>query len=415
MSSNAVLDQRRFVLGLNEATLGLFAAAVFLLGAVFWSTNSPNVEKTDFSLTYVGARIVHQGVGSRLYDLSFQKQLRNSLFQHPNPLFFEHPPFEALLLSPFSVFPFRTAYMLWGLFNAGVWLILIFFLRQFLPWPREDLGYLCLWFLFAPLGVALFQGQSSILVLACYAMSFIKLQHDKQLTGGFWLGLGLLKLQFVLPFAFIFRARRKWRFLGGFALSSLLMIVLSIIAVGWNGIVGYARLLLDVNNNPQNLSYGSATDMPTIYGFVHAILGRELPPRALNLLVACLSIVLLAFVAWKWQSVANRKSNQLMFAAAIATSLLAGSHMFTHDFSPLLLALFVAGANFPQQQYRGLRFVLAATMVLFWTFAIYFLCVAWHCLFLMCPILLVFAFSAMLAARRASQQPTNLGQLVAAG
>jgi hypothetical protein len=414
MSSSEATDQRRFVLGLNEATLGLFAAAVLLLGAVLWSANNPNVEKTDFSLTYVAARIVHQGTGSRLYDVSFQKQLRDTLFQHPNPLFFEHPPFEALMLSPLSIFPFRTAYMLWGLFNAVVWLTLMLSLRPFLPWPREDLGYLCLWFLFAPLGVALFQGQSSILVLACYAMAFIKLQRDSQLSGGFWLGLGLLKLQFVLPFAFIFLVRRKWRFLGGFAFSSLLLVVLSIIAVGWNGIVRYVRLLSDVNNNPQNLSYGSATDMPTIYGFVHAILGREIPPRGLNLLVACLSIALLAFVAWKWQSVANRKSSELMFAAAIATSLLAGSHMFTHDFSPLLLALFLAGANFPQQQYRGLRFALAAMMVLFWTFAIYFLCVAWHCLFLMCPILLVFACSVLLAARRASQQP-NLGQLVAAG
>jgi hypothetical protein len=54
-------------------------------------------------------------------------------------------------------------------------------------------------------------------------------------------------------------------------------------------------------------------------------------------------------------------------------------------------------------------------MVLFWTFAIYFLCVAWHCLFMMSPLLLLFAFSAILAARRAGQQTTTLGQLVAAG
>jgi len=415
MSNSDALDQRRFVLRLNEATLGFFGAAVLLLGAVLWSTHSPNVEKTDFSLTYVAARIVHDGLGSRLYDIGFQKQVRDSLFEHPNPLFYEHPPFEAFFLAPLGTFPFSTAYMLWGLFNTVVWLMLMFFLRSFLPWPRENLGYLCLWFLFAPLGVALFQGQSSILVLAFYAMAFIKLQHDRQFTAGLWLGVGLLKLQFVLPFAFIFLVRRKWRFLGGFALSSLLLFMLSTIAVGWDGIAGYVHLLSDVNNNPQNLSYGSATDMPTIYGFVHATLGREIPARGLNLVVAFFSIALLALVARLWQSVGDRASNELMFAAAIPASLLAGSHMFTHDFSPLLLALFLVAANFPQRRYRGLRFVLGTTMALFWTFAIYFLCVAWHCLFLMCPILLLFAISAMLAARHASQQPTTLGQLVAAG
>ena len=86
-------------IGINEMTLGLLGAAVLLYGAVLWCARGPNVEKTDFSLTYVGAQIVHQGLGSRLYELDLQKQVRDSLFQHPNPLFFEHPPFEALLLS----------------------------------------------------------------------------------------------------------------------------------------------------------------------------------------------------------------------------------------------------------------------------------------------------------------------------
>jgi hypothetical protein len=171
MSNEGVSESTGFVLGLNEATMGLFAAAILLAGAVLWSSHSPNVEKTDFSLTYVGARIVHAGLGARLYDINFQKQVRDSLFEHPNPLFYEHPPFEALLLSPLAALSFRTSYMCWGFFNAVVWLSLMFFLRQYLPWPREDLAYLCLWFLFAPVGVALFQGQSSIVLLALYVGS----------------------------------------------------------------------------------------------------------------------------------------------------------------------------------------------------------------------------------------------------
>src|SRR6266705_386881 len=75
-------------IGLNDSTFGLLGVAILLFGAVLWSARGPNVEKTDFSLTYVGARIVHQGLGTRLYDLDLQKQVRDSLFQHPNPLFF---------------------------------------------------------------------------------------------------------------------------------------------------------------------------------------------------------------------------------------------------------------------------------------------------------------------------------------
>src|SRR6266567_9508800 len=125
-------------IGFNDSTLGLLGSAILLFGAVLWSARGAGVEKTDFSLTYVGAQIVHQGLGGRLYDLDLQKQVRDSLFEHPSPLFFEHPPFEALLFSPLAAFSFRTAYLIWGLFNAVVWLFLIYFLRPHLPWPAED-------------------------------------------------------------------------------------------------------------------------------------------------------------------------------------------------------------------------------------------------------------------------------------
>jgi hypothetical protein len=413
-SNNRLLATQRLVLGLNEGTLGLLGIAILLVGAVVWSARGPNVEKTDFSLTYVGARIVHQGLGVRLYDIAFQKQVRDSIFQRPNPLFYEHPPFEALVLSPLAALPFRTAYMLLGFLNVMAWLLLIFFLRPYLPWPQEDLGYLCLWLLFAPLPVALYQGQSSILLLALYAIAFIKLQQQKEFSAGIWLGLGLLKFQFVLPFAFLFLIRRKWRFLAGFTSSSLFLGLLSLLAVGWKGGFDYVRLLSDISNNPQNLSYGSATDMPTIYGLVHALLGQKIGHSGLNLLVALLSVALLVFVGRRWGSTQERRSNDLVFAAAVPASLLTGSHMFTHDLSPLLLGLFLAAANFPSRSQRGLRLSLAATLVLFWTFPLYFLVVAWHCLYLMCPILLLFTFSALLAATYVGRQTTD-AQFVAVG
>ncbi len=47
-----------FRLGLNDGALGLLATAILLFAAVFWSAYGLNTEKTDFSLTYVGARLV---------------------------------------------------------------------------------------------------------------------------------------------------------------------------------------------------------------------------------------------------------------------------------------------------------------------------------------------------------------------
>jgi hypothetical protein len=405
MSNEVQLRLSRFRVGIkiNEMTLGLFGAAVLLYGAVLWCARGPNVEKTDFSLTYVGARIVHQGMGSRLYDLDLQKQMRDSLFRHPNPLFFEHPPFEALLLSPLAALPFRTAYMLWGLFNATVWMLLIFFMRPYLIRPSEDLGYVALWLVFAPLGVALFQGQSSLILLALYAIAFVLLKHNRDFASGIVLGLGLFKFQFVIPFALIFLFRKQWRFLAGFSLAALGLGILSLSTTGWHGIVSYVGLLKAIATTPTNLSYGSAVDMPTIHGLIYAIAGQRISRLGLTITVLALSVALLFFIARHWNSQRGSASDNLMFGAAVAGSLLSSSHMFTHDFSPLLLGTFIALSTLPPRNHYRLRVAVIFTLVIFWLPPVYFILVAVHRMYLMCLILLMFVVASFLTTNYTSE------------
>lgn len=399
MSNKSSPDVQGFALGLNEGMLALTAAAILLFGVAIWCAHGPNVEKTDFSLTYVGASIVRQGLGHSLYNITLQKQVRDSLFAHPSPLLFEHPPFEALVFSPLAALPFRTAYFSWAVFNAAVWMLLIVLLRPHLPWPREDLGYVMLWLLFAPLAVALYQGQSSLVVLALYALTFLCLKRSQDFLAGMALGFGLFKFQFVLPFVLIFLLRRKWRFLLGFAASALLLGVLSIFTVGGKGLAEYARFLLTIGSNPQNESFGSAVDMPTLYGLVYAIFGGRIGHTELNLAVIFLSILLLGLVAWRWKRVTDTDSFELMFSAAVAASLATGSHMFTHDFSPLVLPMFLAAAHLSSRSIPlSGRVAIRIALALLWAFPIYFLFVAWHCLYLMCLILLVFVYLAVRGA-----------------
>jgi hypothetical protein len=402
-SSRATTSAKGFVLGFNDGALAMLATAILLLSSAIWVAHAPNAEKTDFALTYVGAKIVHGGMGSRLYDIGLQTHLRDSLFRNPSPLYFEHPPFEALLLSPLAALPFRSAYMAWSLLNATLWTGLMFFLRAVLPWPREDLAYILLWLLFAPLWVALYQGQSSLILLVLYALSFGFLKSGKEFSAGLTLAFGLFKFQFVLPFALIFLLRRRLRFLYGFAATFILLFGLSILTVHWDGLKRYLSFILAIGSNPQNLSYGSAVDMPTIYGVMYAIMGPVLSHTRLNVAVGVLSLILLGFVAQRWEMHKRPGQMELMFSAAIAASLAAGSHMFTHDFSPLALPMFFMAAqfstsSFPTVAARAIRVAMCIALVLFWSFPIYFMFVAWHCLYLMCPVLLIFCLAAVRAA-----------------
>jgi len=389
-------------IGFNENGALFLSVAVLLLGAVLWAATGPLTEKTDFVLTYLGAYMVHQGEGPKLYDVREQERVRNSLFKHPNPLIYEHPPFEALLFAPLAGLPFRWAYLIWGIVNAVIWLVLPYVLRPHAPVPKDVFGYFALWLLFAPLGVALFQGQTSLVLLLVYTATFLSLKRGHDLKAGWWLGFGLLKFQFVLPFALIFLFRRKWKFLAGFLLSATLLGVLSLIAVGWQGVLGYVDLILNISRKPANVSYGSAVDMPTLHGFVYAILGNTMSLGALTLVVAVISVFMILLTAWSWVRADRRnpaRAFDLMFSAVLTVSLMTGLHMFTHDFSPLMLAMLLAAKHFPGQGRPALRLVLATALVLLWIPPVYFALVAWHGLYLMFPILLVFGVSMLYLAQ----------------
>lgn len=386
-----------------EGKLGLVILAILLLAEVLWSARGPNTEKTDFSLTYVGATILERGQAAQLYDRNTQIQVRDSLFADPNPLLFEHPPFEALLLSPLAKLPYRNAYLLWGVLNTAILLLLVVTLRPYCPWPTQDLVYVCLWPLFAPLGVALFQGQPSIIALAGYSAAYIQLKNQKDFYAGAGFGLALFRFQLALPFVVILLLRRKWRFMGGFACSAGLLTLLSVLAVGFRGIEQYARFLGAVGTNPQDQSYGSAVDMGSIYGLLYALLGEVVSPPVLIAMVVTLSLALLWYIAKKWTRADAASSRSLVFVAAVGASLTVGGHVFTHDFSPLMLAMLVAGGVFFTEnlakQARSLGIAMRVVLVMLWSFPLYFVLVALHGLFLLCPIVLLFAFSALVGAK----------------
>jgi hypothetical protein len=392
---------------IDEIDVIYIAMAVLLFGAALWSGLGNQVEHTDFSMTYVGARIVHLGQSSRLYDLQEQIAVRESTFKRPTPLLFEHPPFEALIFSPLAALPYRTAYLIWALINALVWLALPFILRPYAPAPRETLAYLALWLLFAPLGVALFQGQSSILLLLLYVLCFVQLKQRRDLAAGILLGLGLFKFQFVLPLTLIFLLRRQWRFLAGFSLSGAFLGALSLVAVGWKVIFSYERFLSLVAGDPHNASYGNAIGMATVQGFFNAVLGPYLDNRAIGALVALTSLGLIIYTARRWQRLVGREdrpqADDLMFAGAVAVSLATGFHMFTHDFSPLALSLFLMAAHFPRPRRRALRYFMGLTLALFWTPPLYFGLLAEHSVYLIFPLLMAFAFGAFVLAGEPSE------------
>ena len=88
--------------------------------------------------------------------------------------------------------------------------------------------------------------------------------------------------------------------------------------------------------------------------------------------------------------------------------------MFTHDFSPLVLGMFLAAASLHNLS-LGLRSALVSTLVVFWTFPLYFLFVSWHCLYIMAIVLITFVCASVWAAGRTAPLTIGEAQTVVAG
>ncbi len=375
-----------------ETVLAFLGCAISLMSLVVLVDRPPINERTDFSVTYLGSRMVYLGLGPKLYDLAEQQKLKSQLLPNAEPLIYEHPPFEALLLVPLGALPYKTAFLIWGIINVAIWLFLPYLLRPYAPVPRDDLGYLLLWLLFLPLGGALFEGQSSLLMLLLYSITFIHLRSGRDFSAGAIFGLALFKFQFALPFVLIILLQRKWRFIKGFLGTATALGVLSLIAVGWRGIVTYIHLLMGVTAHPDNSSYGAAKGMATIQGFVYPLLAGTFGHAAVSVIVAAVSVFLILWTAWHWKKAgipADLRTFDLMFAVTIVVSLVTSLHMFTPDLSTLIITMLLVARYFPERGHTFLRLVLGTTLVMFWMPPLFLLLLARHWVYLWFPVLMM--------------------------
>jgi len=175
----------------------------------------------DFTALYSAGKIVREGLGKQLYDTQTQFRIQQefaagvSIRQGPLP--YIHPPWEALVLVPFTWFSYPVALLLWDAVNVLILLSLPFLLRNLLPrlkqisflfWPFVSLA-------FYPIFFDLLQGQDILPLLLFFTLAFVSLKQNNDLTAGCWLGLGLFRFHLVLPVVFILLLHKRLKALLG--------------------------------------------------------------------------------------------------------------------------------------------------------------------------------------------------------
>jgi Glycosyltransferase family 87 len=297
----------------------------------------------DFRQLYAAGYMVRTGHAGELYDIRAQQRFQDVLVgSDERALPFIRPAYQALLFVPFSLLPYRGAYLAFLAVNLVLLAIAFWILRSHMSNLMRVWRFLpvFLFLVFYPTALALMQGQDSILLLLVLAAALATLDGGQELRAGMLLGLGLFKMQIVIPVALLFLLWRRWRFFAGFALSACLLSLISLWVVGFAQTTAYARSLLSVGTNmaavhqfPLRVSI-----MANLRGLFFGLLGTRLPDFWIQVLTIVTSVLVLLWVALAIPGTQKRVDALVI---AITVSLIVSYYLFIHDLSVLLIPIVI--------------------------------------------------------------------------
>lgn len=353
---------------MQDILLGILPI-IFCMQFLAWLTFLPKALRghADFRQLYVAGYMVRTGHRTQLYDYAAQTYFQNTLVSNDErALPFIRPAYQALMFVPFSLLPYRTAYLGFLLLNVLLLALAFLILQPRLRglsrvWPGLPPA---LFLGFYPVALALMQGQDSILLLALLAAALVSLERNRDLTAGALAGVGLFKFQIVVPIVLLFLLWRRWRFVKGFMFSAILVGLLSFITSGWAETVVFVHSLLSVGAGlpavPGEINFPLRINiMANLRGLIYGLASLRAPQRWLQVTTLLLSSLVVISVRARGRQ--QRGGGALVLA--ITAGVLVSYYLFIHDLSILLIPIVLTLDRFISRNGTGEPFGRAAAAI----------------------------------------------------
>jgi hypothetical protein len=379
----------------------VFSTAMVALHVFFWWGMRTEIGRgdPDFTAFYGAAKLVRAGDAPQIYDPAAQYRVQkeftaNADLRH-GPLRYIHPPFEVLLFVPFSLIPYRVAFVLWDVLNVLLVIVVAHILRRSVlsgtdvrTWEIA-LGF----FAFFPVFMNFSQGQDALLLLLFVALAYAAMKRGANFLGGVWLGMGLFRFHLIIPLVLILAWWGRRRIVSGFALAAAALFGVSLVLVGWTAMIRYPAYLWAWSSVP-GLGRTPASLLPSVMGLVTGWPGISRAQWLLRSLVLIASAGLLIMVGRMKKAAQDPELFGLSFSCAILVAALVGYNTSAYDLALIALPVLVIGrsrlAESPVHWRRGAtlpvlpllispfwfvigmywhKFNLVAVLLLWWLFA----------------------------------------------
>lgn len=316
----------------------------------------------DFVSFYAAGTLVARGQARDLYSYAaitgVEREVRSGRAGATLP--FIHPAYEAMWFRQLARLSYPRAYTAFWVVNL-LCLCSSFFLLSPRPWWVEDFWPQLIGVLFAvfvPVGICLLQGQDSMVLLLLLAGVARFLRTNKEFEAGVLLGMGVFRFQIVTPIALLYLAWKRWKVFGGFAMTAVAAVVLSILVAGPETVHTYPEYLRQISlsnySESQSLAYSVwPMAMPNLRGAMTFLFAAFLGPKAIQVIIVSASLML-----WIW---AGLRRFPLEYCVIVA--LLISYHGNVHDTVLLLIPL----ASF----LRGSK-TISTPLLALWSLAVFF-------------------------------------------
>lgn len=319
---------------------------------------------SDFQGFYDAATIINSGDGARLYDHSLydQPRLKNilKLPQIAVGHFYIHAPFEAIFFVPLARLPFVTAAWVWWSFSLFCAFLTLFILLPFIPSIKEriELGLVSATF-FIPIISTLFQGQDTIVTLLLFAICYRALVRGHYTAAGCALAIAMYKPPLALPMILLLAivSKERWKLVAGFFATFSLLVSFAIFKLGWSCVAGYPSLLSRFSTYEEG--HYHIADMPNVRGLTMLVFQHFLSERVIFLVVAVLSMAVLALSVWAVRKIKTRpEAEPLVFSLFVAASVLVGYQEYAYDMALLFLPVLLIWNSLYQEDPNSHRKLL---------------------------------------------------------
>jgi hypothetical protein len=289
----------------------------------------------DYIAFHTAGQLVASGHAHQLYDYATVVGAQHTLLGDAVGSFYDayrNPPFYALLYVPLAGLALLQGFAVWTLISLACLGLAMKLLLDEVPAlsPRWR-GLLVFVFAFAPVYFGLIDGENATLSLLLFALIYRAFARGQDRALGVWAALGLFKPQLFFVFPLIFLMTRRWQSLVTYALTAVVLGVVSVALVGVDGMQAWARILLEPEGGN---ALANGWRMASAKSFLDTLLPGQAAISLLAYLAVSVSLLVVLWQAWR----RSRLELPIAFALTTLVAVLIDPHLVDYDLTVLVAA-----------------------------------------------------------------------------